>query len=117
MSIDQDNHPEAVFVDRLADAFREAALGMALLAPNGTFLRANEALCHLVGRSEDQLRREELADIVDDPRVTGALAAAEPSLQLEAPMRHREGRPVVGLVTLTLVRDERGAPQCYVCQV
>jgi two-component system cell cycle sensor histidine kinase/response regulator CckA len=117
MSIDQDNHPEAVFVDRLADAFREAALGMALLAPNGTFLRANEALCHLVGRSEDQLRREGLADIVDDPRVTGALAAAEPSLQLEAPMRHSEGRPVVGLVTLTLVRDERGAPQCYVCQV
>ncbi len=117
MSIDRDTHPEAVLVDRLADAFRDAAMGMALLAPNGTFLRANETLCHLVGRSEEQLRRDGLADIIDDPRVIEALAAAAPSLQLEAPMRHSEGRPVVGLVTLTLVRDERGAPQCYVCQV
>jgi PAS domain S-box-containing protein len=117
MSIHQDTPPEAVFVDRLADAFRDAALGMALLAPNGTFLRANETLCHLVGRSEDRLRREGLADVVDDARVTEALAAAEPSLQIEAPMRHSEGRPVVGLVTLTLVRGEHGAPQCYVCQV
>jgi PAS domain S-box-containing protein len=117
MSINHDTHPETVFVDRFADAFRHAAMGMALLAPNGTFLRANETLCHLVGRTEDQLRQEGLGDLVDDPRVADALAAAAPSLQLETPMRHSDGRPVVGLVTLTLVRDERGAPQCYVCQV
>jgi two-component system, cell cycle sensor histidine kinase and response regulator CckA len=117
MSTHHDTHPEAVFVDRLADAFRDAPMGMALLAPNGTFLRANETLRHLVGRSEDQLRREGVGDVVDDPRVAEALAAAAPSLQLEAPMRHSDGRPVVGHVTLTLVRDERGAPQCYVCQV
>ena len=32
-------------------------------------------------------------------------------------MRHREGRPVVALVSATLVRDIRGEPQYYVCQV
>jgi hypothetical protein len=117
MSINEDTHPEAVFVDRMADAFRDAAMGMALLAPNGTFLRANETLCRLVGRSEDQLRREGVGDVVDDPRVAEALTSAAASLQLEAPMRHSDGRPVIGLVTLTLVRDEHGAPQCYVCQV
>jgi hypothetical protein len=117
MSINEDTHPEAVFVDRMADAFRDAAMGMALLAPNGTFLRANETLCRLVGRSEDQLRREGVGDVVDDPRVAEALTSAAASLQLEAPMRHSDGRPVIGLVTFTLVRDEHGAPQCYVCQV
>ena len=48
-------------------------------------------------RSEDQLRREGVGDVVDDPQVAEALATAAPSLQLEAPMRHTDGRPVVGL--------------------
>jgi two-component system cell cycle sensor histidine kinase/response regulator CckA len=117
MSIPQDTQQETVFVDRLAEAFRDAALGMALLAPDGTFLRANPTLCRLVGRSEEQLLTEGIASLVADERVAAALAAAEPSLQVEARMRHSEGRPVVALVSLTLVRDEHGAPQCYVCHV
>ena len=32
---------EEAFMDRLAGAFRDAALGMALVAPDGTFLRVN----------------------------------------------------------------------------
>jgi two-component system cell cycle sensor histidine kinase/response regulator CckA len=117
MSIHQDTPEETVFVDRLADAFRDAPLGMALLAPDGTFLRANSTLCRLVGRSEEQLRRECITDIVEDDAVAAALDAAEASLQVEARMRHSDGRPVVALVSLTLVRDERDGPQCYVCQV
>ena len=32
-------------------------------------------------------------------------------------MRHRDGRPVVALVSPTLVRDSRAEPEYYVCQV
>jgi PAS domain S-box-containing protein len=113
---DVTNREEAV-MDRLAGAFRDAPLGMALLAPGGAFLRVNSTLCRLLGHTEKELLAESLSDVVHDERVAQALRAAASSLQTEAPMRHRDGRPVIALVSLTLVRDLRGEPEYYVCQV
>ena len=104
-------------MDRLAGAFRDAPLGMALVAPGGAFLRVNSTLCRMLGRTEPELLAESLADVVEDERVAQALRDGEASVQIETPMRHREGRPVVALVSATLVRDIRGEPQYYVCQV
>jgi PAS domain S-box-containing protein len=108
---------EEAFMDRLADAFHDAPLGMALVAPSGAFLRANSTLCRLLGRTEEELLSERLPDLVEDAHVAAALDDAEPSLQVETNMRHREGREIVALVSLTLVRDIRAEPQYYVCQV
>jgi two-component system cell cycle sensor histidine kinase/response regulator CckA len=108
---------EEAYMDRLAGAFRDAALGMALVAPGGAFLRVNSTLCRLLGHTEEELLAESLSDVIDDARVAEALRDAAPSLQTEAPMRHRGGRSVVALVSLTLVRDLRGEPEYYVCQV
>jgi two-component system cell cycle sensor histidine kinase/response regulator CckA len=108
---------EETFMDRLAGAFRDAPLGMALVAPGGAFLRVNSTLCRMLGRTEPELLAESLADLVEDERVGQALRDSESSVQIETPMRHREGRPVVALVSATLVRDIRGEPQYYVCQV
>src|SRR5512133_47091 len=108
---------EETFMDRLAAAFRDAPLGMALVAPGGAFLRVNSTLCRMLGRTEPELLAESLADLVEDERVGHALRDGEASLQVETPMRHREGRPVVALVSATLVRDIRNEPQYYVCQV
>ncbi len=108
---------EETFMDRLAGAFRDAPLGMALVAPGGAFLRVNSTLCRMLGRTEPELLAESLADVVEDERVAQALRDGESSVQIETPMRHRAGRPVVALVSATLVRDIRGEPQYYVCQV
>jgi PAS domain S-box-containing protein len=108
---------EETFMDRLAGAFRDAPLGMALVAPGGAFLRVNSTLCRMLGRTEPELLAESLTDVVEDESVGQALRDGEASVQIETPMRHREGRPVVGLVSATLVRDIRGEPQYYVCQV
>jgi PAS domain S-box-containing protein len=108
---------EETFMDRLAGAFRDAPLGMALVAPGGAFLRVNSTLCRMLGRTEPELLAESLVDVVEDDRVGQALREGEASVQIETPMRHREGRPVIGLVSATLVRDIRGEAQYYVCQV
>ncbi|HEX5899545.1 MAG TPA: PAS domain S-box protein [Solirubrobacteraceae bacterium] len=105
------------FIDRLASAFRDAPLGMALVDPSGAFLRVNSTLCRLLGHTEEELLAESLSDVVEDDGVAKALRDAAPSLQTEAPMRHRDGRLVVALVSLTLVRDLRAEPEYYVCQV
>jgi two-component system cell cycle sensor histidine kinase/response regulator CckA len=117
MSTHQDTDREQAFLDRLADAFSGAPLGMALVAADGAFLRANATLCALLGRTEAELLELSLTDLVQDGRVARALAAAHRALQVEARMRHREGRPLVALVSLTLVPDSAGEPRCYLCQV
>ena len=64
---------EEAFMDRLAGAFRDAPLGMALVAPGGAFLRVNSTLCRLLGHTEPELLAESLADVVeDDARGAGA---------------------------------------------
>jgi two-component system cell cycle sensor histidine kinase/response regulator CckA len=108
---------EEAFMDRLAGAFRDAPLGMALVAPTGAFLRVNSSLAQLVGQTDEYLLAHGLPDVVEHDEVRRALAASAPSLQIETRMRHREGRSVVALVSLTLVRDLRDEPQYYVCQV
>jgi two-component system cell cycle sensor histidine kinase/response regulator CckA len=108
---------EEVFMDRLAGAFRDAPLGMALVAPDGRFVRVNSTLCQLLGRTREQLLEGGLPDVVEDEGVERALSSAATSLHIETRMRHIDGRPVVALVSLTLVRDLHDAPQYYVCQV
>ena len=49
---------EETFMDRLAGAFRDAPLGMALMAPGGAFLRVNSTLCRMLGRTEPELLAE-----------------------------------------------------------
>ena len=68
---------EEAFMDRLAGAFRDAPLGMALVAPGGAFLRVNSTLCRLLGRTEQELLAEALADVVEDERVAQALRDGE----------------------------------------
>jgi two-component system, cell cycle sensor histidine kinase and response regulator CckA len=108
---------EQAFMDRLAGAFRDAPLGMALVAPSGRFVRVNETLCQLLGRSSEQLLEIGLPEVVEDEGLADALAEGAPSLQVETRMRHGDERTVVALVSLTLVRDPRDDPQYYVCQV
>jgi two-component system, cell cycle sensor histidine kinase and response regulator CckA len=108
---------EEAFMDRLAGAFRDAALGMALVSPGGDFLRVNSTLCRLLGRAPEELLRTRLFDVVEDGSVEPALAEAASSLQVETRMRHGAGQPVMALVSLTLVRDLHDEPQYYVCQV
>ena len=108
---------EDAFMDRLAGAFRDAPLGMALVAPSGRFVRVNSTLSTLLGLSREELLDRGLRDVIEGDGVDEALATTATSLHIETRMRHSDGRPVVALVSLTLVRDLHEEPQYYVCQV
>jgi PAS domain S-box-containing protein len=108
---------EDAFMDRLAAAFQSTPLGMALVAPDGRFLRVNSTLCRLLGHSEAEMLALRLTEVVDSPAIAEALESSQSSLQIETGMRHRDGRPVVAVLSATLVRNIRREPEYFVCQV
>lgn len=116
--------PQTPSQDPFALAFALAAVGMALLRPDGGLERANAALCELLGQSEAELRRFGLQGMVqsedleaDAATRTRLLAGESAQERCELRLRHKSGRTVWGSLTRTLVRDAAGAPLYFLDQV
>jgi PAS domain S-box-containing protein len=103
-------------------AFRQAALGMALLTPTGDFLAANRHLAEMLGYSEHELTSRGLAEythpedrlalafLLEQMREQGVRAA-----QREMRLSHRFGHLVWALMKCTLAPAIQGQPPHLVC--
>src|SRR5436190_15091892 len=103
--------------DRFRGAFQFAAIGMALVAPDGRFLQVNEALCELVGYSAAELVERGFQEIThpddldaDLEYVRQLLAGEINSYQMEKRYFHRLGHIVWILLSVSLVRASDGSP-------
>lgn len=108
----------------LEAAFREAVTEMALLTPGRLFLRANAAMCTLLGRTEAELRGLAVEDVThpDDRRaVLAALDDARSGVlrgfRIWARAIGADGVTIPMLVATTMLRGETGAEQCFFVQV
>jgi PAS domain S-box-containing protein len=108
----------------LATGFEDSLLGMALVSPDGRFLRVNRALCRLLGRSEEELTTMSYADVTDphdvalsQGNVDRALTGAVRGFRLQKRFRHADGHSVWAVLTTSLLRDAEGAPLCFFSQV
>ncbi len=109
---------------RFFAAFQHAAIGMALTRPDGRFLRVNAAVCQMLGYREEELLQLDLAavthpdDLAADAELMAQLLAGQrESYQLEKRNFHKDGRVVHIQLSVSLVRDEQGAPLYFVSQV
>ena len=109
---------------RVRDAFDYAAIGMALIAPDGRWLKLNQALCGIVGYSEQEMLRLTHRDIThpDDlamisARVAELLAGEIGTYEAEKRYVHKWGHNVPVFLSISLVRDTNGAPLYFICQV
>jgi diguanylate cyclase (GGDEF)-like protein/PAS domain S-box-containing protein len=109
---------------RFSQAFRHAAIGMALVLPDGRWLQVNEALCTMLGYTDQELLTSAFQDIThpddlaaDLALVGQVLAGQRASFHMEKRYVHREGQVVHALLTVSLVRDERGEPLYFISQV
>ena len=109
---------------RFRQAFEHAGIGMAIVSPEGRWLRVNRAMCQIVGYAAEELAARTYRDIThpDDLEAntahTRALLAGETaSFQLEKRYVHRDGSAVWVRLTVSLVRDERGRPAQFVVQI
>jgi PAS domain S-box-containing protein len=101
--------------ERFESAFGNAPIGMALIDMYGHWLQVNPALCRITGHTEDELKATTLRAIthpedvdldVEDRR--NLLAGRIPSYQVVKRYRHAWRHDVWVLLTVSLVRDEKG---------
>jgi two-component system, cell cycle sensor histidine kinase and response regulator CckA len=110
--------------ERFRSAFAFAAIGMALVAPDGTFLQVNDSLCDLVGYSADELLTKTFQDITHpedleaDLEFAGRLLAGEVrSYQMEKRYVRKAGDVVWALLSVSLLRSRDGRPLYFISQI
>ena len=110
--------------ERFRLAMTHAAVGMALVTPDGTCVEVNDALCRLLARPRDVLTVatfQELThpdDLDADLELLTALSAGEiERYDLEKRYLRPDGTVVWGLLSVSALRDEDGAPRYYISQV
>ncbi|HEY0070411.1 MAG TPA: PAS domain S-box protein [Chloroflexia bacterium] len=101
--------------------FQQAAVGIAIVRPDGRFLRANPELCALLGYDESELKELSIqnithrGDVDADALASRRLANDEiASYRVEKRFITRQGRTVWGLQSVSVVRDKFGKPFQYI---
>ena len=104
--------------------FENAAIGVALVAPDGRWLRVNRALCSLLGYSADELLAGSFQDIThpadlhaDLELVESVLAGRVDGYEMEKRYLRKDGTVIWALLTVSLVRADDGTPRHFVSQV
>ncbi len=110
--------------ERFRRAFDDAAIGMALVDPDGRFLRVNQSLCAMLGYEEHELLATTFQatthpdDLKNNLQYTRQMLAGERNTyQLEKRYLHKNGDSVWILLGVSLVRDASGAPLYFVSQI
>jgi PAS domain S-box-containing protein len=109
---------------RFHAAFENAAIGMALIAPDGNFLKVNNALCELTGYSEKELLSRNLMDITHPDDQENSLKNMHKTLSgeinhyhLEKRYIHKQGQVIWVLLSISLVRNNDNGPLYFISQI
>ena len=103
--------------------FSQTAVGVAVISPEGGFVRANEALCRMLGYDEQELLQKNVRDVThaDDLESTQEIRLeflAGPGAHVhERRYLRKDGSALWVQVAGALVRDGSGSPQCFVALV
>ena len=109
---------------RFRNAFEASAIGMALVGLDGRWLKVNQSLCESIGYPEDELLTKTFKDLThpddlekDREHVKRLVQDEVPYYRIEKRYLHRDGYLVWVLLCVSMVRDARGYPLYFVCQI
>jgi diguanylate cyclase (GGDEF)-like protein/PAS domain S-box-containing protein len=111
-------------VDSYAAVFEQAAVGIARVAPDGSWLEVNQRLCDIVGYTRDELLACTFQDIThpddldEDLGLVGEmLAGTRERYTLEKRYLHKAGHLVPIRLDVALVRHADGRPDFFISVV
>ena len=120
MSVDDPLSSDALF----QSAFEFAAIGMALVSPEGKWLRVNRSVCKITGYSEAEMLERTFQDIthpddleLDLENVRKMLAGEINTYQMEKRYYRKDGTIVWVLLSVSLVRTKSGEPLFFIGQI
>lgn len=109
---------------RFRQAFDNAPIGMALVAPNGQWLQVNQALCELVGYTAEELLTRTFQAITHPDDLETDLAYAQQVLtgeirtyRMQKRYLRKSGEVVWILLSVSLVRAADGEPAYFISQI
>ncbi|MEO0331628.1 MAG: PAS domain S-box protein, partial [Bacteroidota bacterium] len=122
------NFYEADLIMRQQDIFQlameHAPIGEALLAPDGRWLKVNQALCNILGYTEHELLCMDFQtithpdDLNSDLELISRLLAGEiETYNLHKRYYHKSKKVIWAQLTVSLVRDEDRRPLYFIKQV
>ncbi|MCG6190259.1 PAS domain S-box protein [Maribellus maritimus] len=110
--------------ERFSKAFYYASIGMALVAPNGSWLKVNKSVCEIVGYSESELMNLTFQDITHPDDLDLDLGYVEKMLKgkiqtykIEKRYFHKKGHIVWVLLSVSLVKKQDGSPLYFISQI
>ncbi|UII32875.1 PAS domain S-box protein [Fulvivirga ulvae] len=110
--------------EQFRGAFEYSAIGMALVAPDGKWLKVNKRLCEILGYSENALLTKTFQDIThpddlnaDLIQLKQMLTGEIESYKMEKRYFHKTGQIVWVLLSVSLVKDIHGNPLHFVSQI
>jgi len=110
--------------EQFRSAMQHSPIGMALVAPNGHFLKVNEALSAIVGYTEKELLASDFQSIThpddldaDLGQVQRVLAGQINTYHMEKRYIHKDGRFIWILLNVSLVRDDDGRALYFISQI
>ena len=105
-------------------SFEHAAIGMAIISPEGEWLKVNKSVCHIVGYTRDELSKLTFADITHPEDIDSDLKllvelvdGKRDSYQMEKRYIHKDGHIVWIILTVSMVKDESGKPLYFISQI
>ncbi|EKF74568.1 GAF/PAS/GGDEF domain-containing protein [Alcanivorax hongdengensis A-11-3] len=105
-------------------AFRHAAIGMAIVSPDGSWLRVNPALCRILGYAEEALLEIDFQSIThpddletDLEHVQALLDGSKNSYWMKKRYFHHDGHVVSVVLAVSIVRNEDGSPRYFLSQI
>jgi len=105
-------------------AMEHSGIGMALIAKNGKWLKANQAICDILGYSENELLHIDFQTVThpDDLQadlifLTQLLAGDIQTYHMEKRYFHKDGQLIWVKLTVSLVRDDDDQPLYFISQI
>ncbi|WP_158771252.1 PAS domain S-box protein [Paraglaciecola sp. L1A13] len=105
-------------------AMEHSGIGMALIAPDGTWLKVNQAICDIVGYTASELVKLDFQtithpdDLEDDLTLLKQLLGGEiQTYNLDKRYFHKNGQLIWAKLTVSLVRDDDQQPLYFISQI
>ncbi|MDN0105149.1 diguanylate cyclase [Yersinia bercovieri] len=110
--------------NRFRNAMEYSAIGMALVSPEGQWMQVNQALCRLLGYSQETLLTLTFQQITHPEDLSADLKLLDdlyhdriPSYSMEKRYIRSDGEVVWALLVVSVVRDHQQQPLYYISQV